>query len=49
MDRNLLYVLVGALVLAVGVLAYMLNQEQQKKSGVEISVGNRGIAIETKK
>jgi hypothetical protein len=49
MNRNVLFAVIGALVVAVGVLAYALNREQQKKSGVEISFGERGIAIESKK
>ncbi len=49
MNRNALYLLIGALVIAVGVLGFSLSQEKQKKSGIDISVGDRGISIETKK
>ncbi len=49
MNRNLLYVAIGALVIVAGVLAYSLHQEQQKKSGINISVGDKGISVETKK
>ncbi|HWM80981.1 MAG TPA: hypothetical protein VNQ56_02870 [Pseudolabrys sp.] len=48
MNRNVLYILIGGLaVLAVG-LGYALHQEQQKKSGLDISVGSKGISVETK-
>ena len=40
MNRNLLYLLVGALIVGVGVLGYSLYQEQHK-SGVSISIGGK--------
>ena len=48
MNRNTLYLIIGALVIAAGVVSYMLYQEKQKKSGLEISIGERGISIEKK-
>ena len=47
MNRNLLYALIGALGIGAGVFAYWLYQEQHK-SGVEISIGPRGVTIEEK-
>jgi hypothetical protein len=48
MNRNFLYLLLGAAIVAVGVLAYALHQEQQK-SGLNISVGGKdGLKIEGK-
>jgi hypothetical protein len=47
MNRNLLYVLIGALGIGAGAFAYWLYQEQHK-SGVEISIGPRGVTIEEK-
>ena len=72
MNRNILYVIIGALaqasieafsmlaycwrrkrdpdtgaVVAVG-LSYQFYQERQKTTGVEISIGERGISIEKK-
>lgn len=47
MQRTLLLVVVGALVVGVGFLGYQYYLGQQK-SGVEIGVGERGISIEVK-
>ena len=47
MNRNLLYVLIGALGIGAGAFADWLYQEQHK-SGVEISIGPRGVTIEEK-
>jgi predicted negative regulator of RcsB-dependent stress response len=48
MNRNGLYLLIGALVVAVGVVGYLYYQERQQTAGVDISVGKSGISIETK-
>ena len=48
MNRNVLYLAVGALAIAAGVFGYQLYQERQKTTGIEISVGERGISIEKK-
>jgi hypothetical protein len=48
MNRNVLYVLIGGLIVLAAGLAYGLQQEQQKKSGIDISVGSKGISVETK-
>lgn len=48
MNRNILYALVGALIVIAAVLAYALQQEQQKKSGIDISIGSHGISVDTK-
>ena len=45
MNKNVLYLIVGALVVAVGVIGYMLYQEQHK-SGVEIEIGKQGVKIQ---
>jgi predicted negative regulator of RcsB-dependent stress response len=47
MNRNALYVVIGGLAVVTAVLGYQYYQEQQKSS-VEISVGERGLTIETK-
>jgi predicted negative regulator of RcsB-dependent stress response len=46
MNRNVLYLVIGVLVVAAGVFGYMLYQERQKADGIEISVGKSGITIE---
>ncbi len=48
MNRNVLYLVIGALVVAAGVVGYQLYQERQKTSGVEINVDKSGISIEKK-
>ena len=48
MNCNILYLVVGALVVAAGVFAYMFYQERQKTTGIEINVGKSGISIEKK-
>jgi predicted negative regulator of RcsB-dependent stress response len=48
MNRNGLYLIIGALVVAVGVVGYLYYQERQQTAGVDISVGKSGISIETK-
>ncbi len=47
MNNNLLYGVIGGLVVIVAVLGYWFYQDQQK-SGIELNVGNGGITIEKK-
>lgn len=47
MSRNLLYPILGVLLIAVGALGYWAY-EQQNRSGVDITVGGRGISLETR-
>jgi hypothetical protein len=47
MNRNAAYIVIAVLAIAAVVLGYQLYQERHK-SGVEISIGNRGISIEKK-
>jgi predicted negative regulator of RcsB-dependent stress response len=48
MKRNVLYLVIGVLVVVTVVIGYQLYQERQKTTGVEISIGQRGISIEKK-
>jgi hypothetical protein len=48
MNRNVLYLVIGALVIVTAVIGYQLYQERHKTTGVEISIGKSGIAIEKK-
>lgn len=48
MLRSALLLLVGALAIATAVLGYALYQEREKKEGLEISIGQRGISVEKK-
>ncbi len=48
MNRNLLYLIIGAFAVAAVVLGYLFYQERQKTSGIEVNVDGGGISIETK-
>jgi predicted negative regulator of RcsB-dependent stress response len=48
MNRNILYMVIGMLVITTAVFGYQLYQERQKPSGIEINVGKGGISIEKK-
>lgn len=48
MSKGLLTALVLVLVVGAGVLGYELYQEKSSKSGIEISVGDRGVSIKEK-
>ncbi|MGD0421490.1 MAG: hypothetical protein ABSA68_18225 [Xanthobacteraceae bacterium] len=45
---NILYLIVGALVIVVAVMSYQLYQERKKPEGVHIDVGPNGLSIEKK-
>jgi len=48
MNRNGLYLIVGALVVLMGLVGYLYYQERQQTAGIDISVGKSGISVETK-
>ena len=45
---NILYLIVGALVVVVGVLGYQLYEDKKKPEGLNINVGPGGLTIEKK-
>jgi RsiW-degrading membrane proteinase PrsW (M82 family) len=45
---NLLYLVIGALVVAVAVLGYRLYETKKEPTGVHINLGERGLSIEAK-
>jgi RsiW-degrading membrane proteinase PrsW (M82 family) len=47
-NRNVLYLVIGALIVAVGVLGYNLYQTKKEPEGVQINVGPDGLKIRTK-
>ena len=47
-NRNILYLITGALAAVAVVLGKKLYQERQKTTGVDIRIGERGISIEKK-
>jgi predicted negative regulator of RcsB-dependent stress response len=48
MNRNVLYLVIAALLVGTAIVGYQLYQERQKTTGVEINVGKGGISVETK-
>jgi predicted negative regulator of RcsB-dependent stress response len=46
--NNILYLVIGALVIVVAVMGYQLYQERKKPEGVHIDVGPNGLSIEKK-
>ncbi len=47
-NRNVLFALIGAMAVGLGVLGYALYQEKKEPTGVEISVGRGGLKIQEK-
>jgi hypothetical protein len=48
MNRNVIMLVIAALAVATAVLGYQLYEDRHKKSGIDISIGDRGISIEKK-
>jgi len=46
--NNVLYLIIGALVIVVAVLGYELYQDRHQPAGVHINVGPNGLSIEGK-
>lgn len=46
MNRNILYLVIGVLAVAVAVVGYQLYREQQ--TGVTLSIGKDGVSVEGK-
>jgi predicted negative regulator of RcsB-dependent stress response len=47
-NRNVLYLIIGALIVAVGVLGYNVYQTKKEPEGVQINLGPDGLKIKTK-
>jgi predicted negative regulator of RcsB-dependent stress response len=45
---NLLYLIVGALLIAVAVMGYQLYQDRHQPEGLDIKVGPGGLSIQGK-
>lgn len=46
MNRNGLYLVIGALLVVAAVVGYLLYQERQKKAHIDININGHGISIE---
>ena len=47
-NRNVMYLIIGVLVVAVGVLSYNLYQAKKQPDGLQINVGPDGLKIQSK-
>jgi hypothetical protein len=47
-NRNMLFLIVGAFIVVVAVLGYQLYQDRKEPKGMQINVGPSGITIEKK-
>ena len=47
-NRNLMFLIIGALIVAVGVLGYSLYHAKKEPEGVQINVGPGGLKIQSK-
>ena len=47
-NRNILFLIIGALIVAVGVLGYNLYQTKKEPEGVQINLGPNGLKIQNK-
>jgi predicted negative regulator of RcsB-dependent stress response len=47
-NRNVLYLIIGVLVVAVGMLGYNLYQAKKEPEGLQINVGPNGLKIQNK-
>jgi len=47
-NRNVLYLIIGALVVALGVLGYNLYEAKKEPEGLQINVGPNGLKIQNK-
>ncbi len=48
MSRNVLFLLIGALVVAVAVLGYTTYQDRKEPEGLQINLGKEGVEIKNK-
>jgi RsiW-degrading membrane proteinase PrsW (M82 family) len=47
-NSNILYLVVGALVVVVAVLGYQLYQDRKEPKGVQLNIGPAGVSVEKK-
>jgi RsiW-degrading membrane proteinase PrsW (M82 family) len=47
-NRNVLYLIIGALIVGIGVLGYNLYQEKKEPEGLQINLGPNGVKVQNK-
>ncbi len=47
-NRNVMFLIIGALIVGIAVLGYNLYQAKKEPSGLQINVGPSGLKIENK-
>jgi predicted negative regulator of RcsB-dependent stress response len=47
-NRNIMFLIVGALIVVVAVLGYNLYQDKKQPEGLQINVGPNGLKIQNK-
>ena len=47
-NRNILYLIIGALIVVVAVLGYNVYQSKKQPEGLQINLGPNGLKIENK-
>jgi hypothetical protein len=47
-NRNVLFLIIGALIVGIGVLGYNLYQVKKEPNGVQINLGPDGLKIQNK-
>lgn len=47
-NRNILFLIIGALVVGIGVLGYNLYQEKKEPQGLQINLGPNGVKVQNK-
>ena len=47
-NRNIMFLIIGALIVVIGVLGYNLYQSKKEPEGLQINVGPSGLKIQNK-
>ena len=47
-NRNLMFLIIGALIVVVGLLGYNLYEAKKEPKGVQINVGPGGLKVQSK-
>jgi hypothetical protein len=47
-NRNVLFLIIGALIVVVGVLSYNIYQDRKQPEGLQVNIGPNGLKIQGK-